>query len=130
MFWQNLKEAVMDKLHKDNVPRCLPATFEGYMLTSDRYLKDYVRKCALLAWRMVTQVPPLTLYFPVHDAYNEKFHTVAGYHPHFVSQTTDPAGANRNPPKEIACYLWPALHEGRKVLQKGVVLLKYKETGV
>ena len=127
---QDIKEAVKEKWRHDGNPKCLPATLYTYMLSDDRYLKNYVRKCALLAWRMVTQVPPLNLYFSVPDAYNEKCHTVAGYHPYFASQTTSPTGVSRHPSGEIACYLWPVLHEGRKVLQKGVVLLKYKTTGV
>ena len=76
---------------------------------------------------MVTQIPPLEIEFDTDKKYDGKLHKSRGYHPTMVAQPRPQHGSSINQEEDIACYLWPMLHDGQKVLNKGVVLLKLKD---
>ncbi|CAH3149202.1 unnamed protein product [Pocillopora meandrina] len=88
-------------------------------------LKDYIKACILLTWRMVVQVPPMQLEYKCTALKN--FHMKVGYH-------SSPEMCSRPPPNgqgaaddEIACYLWPALLDGGgRIIRRGEVLCKVK----
>lgn len=81
----------------------------------DPQILSYIEKCIKLTWRMVTQVPAMTLEY--QSKYLERdFHTVvthrAMYNTAFERQ-------------EIALYIWPGLRDGRgTVIRRGDVICK------
>lgn len=84
-------------------------------------LSDYIKACIRLAWRMVTQVPPLQLEYRSLD-FDKALHKLAR-----CQCNTDDQRVGEVLSENIACYLWPALLEGGgRIIFPGEVLCKYE----
>lgn len=85
----------------------------------DPQILSYIEKCIKLTWRMVTQVPAMTLEY--QSKYLERdSHTV-------VTHRSSPAMYNNTAfeKQEIALYVWPGLRDGRgTVIRRGEVICK------
>ena len=95
---------------KDNVRgKCRTGWLEGKSTLIDNLLNDFdgfTKKCITLAWRMVTQVPPLEIEYQ-SNKFNKKLHKKA----------TGQKG------EDIDYYVWPALLEpGGRVIQNAKVV--------
>ena len=81
------------------------------------HLDDYLKACIELTWRMVTQVPPLTLEYRTFT-YKRKSHKIVG--------SQDDAGDDRYQCHKVY-YLWPGLEDGGgRTIVKGEVALVEK----
>ena len=85
----------------------------------DPQILSYIEKCIKLTWRMVTQVPAMTLEY--QSKYLESdFHTVVT-HPSSHAMYNNTAFEKQ----EIALYIWPGLCDGRGiVIRRGDVICK------
>ncbi|XP_067033049.1 myosin heavy chain, clone 203-like isoform X4 [Acropora muricata] len=85
----------------------------------DPQILSYIEKCIKLTWRMVTQVPAMTLEY--QSKYLERdFHTV-------VTHRSSRAMYNNTAfeRQEIALYIWPGLRDGQgTVIRRGDVICK------
>jgi len=91
----------------------------------DSTVVTYIKECIRLAWRMVTQIPPMQLEYKSSCLQN--IHTKIGYHnsPYMLTKGMRPSGQDQG--EEIACYLWPGLLDGGgSLIRAGEVLCKIK----
>ncbi|XP_015748126.1 PREDICTED: uncharacterized protein LOC107327921 [Acropora digitifera] len=88
-------------------------------IITDPQIFSYIEKCIKLTWRMVTQVPAMTLEY--QSKYLESdLHTV-------VTHRSSHAMYNSTAfeKQEIALYIWPGLRDGRgTVIRRGDVICK------
>lgn len=90
-------------------------------LLRDAKMISYIKQCIRLAWRMVTQVPAMTIEY--QSSYLQNFHNRKGYHSSPYMKASGKASAG----EEIACYLWPGLFDGGgRLIHAGEVLCKTK----
>lgn len=92
----------------------------------DPKIVTYLKACMRLAWRMVTQIPPMQIEY--NSSYLQNIHTNIGYHnsPDVLTKKTGPSGQDQV--EEIACYLWPGLVDGGgRSIRAREVLCKIKE---
>ena len=86
----------------------------------------YISACIRLAWRMVTQIPPMQMEYK--SLHLQNVHTKIGYHnsPAMRTKVMGPSGQDHE--EEIACYLWPGLLDGGgRFIRAGEVLCKIKD---
>lgn len=86
----------------------------------------YIKKCIRLAWRMLTQTPPMQIEYKSLYLQNA-IHTKIGYHssPDMLTKETGPCGQDQR--EKIACYLRPGLLDGGGiVIRAAEVLCKIK----
>lgn len=80
-------------------------------------LDDYIKACNRMAWKLVTQLPPLQLEY-ISTKFNERMHRLTRLHNN--NESTEHRHS-----ESIVCYLWPALVErGGRVIFPGEVLCK------
>ena len=84
-------------------------------------LDSYIKASLRLAWRMITQLPPLRLEYQSPN-FDCRIHKMA-YH----YTTEREPGNEETSSEEIACYLWPGLFDGgARLIRPGEVLCKMK----
>lgn len=102
-------------------------------LLPDRYILHdsavvtYIKSCIRLAWRMLTQIPPMEIEYKSMYLQNA-IHTKIGYYnsPYMFTKETGPSGHGQG--EKIACYLWPGLLDGGgRVIRAAEVLCKIKD---
>ena len=96
-------------------------------ILQDPTVVTYIKACMRLAWRMVTQIPPMQIGY--NSSYRQNIHTKIGYHdsPGMLTKKTGPSGQDQE--EEIACYLWPGLADGGgRLIRAGEVLQDKRET--
>ena len=80
-------------------------------------LDDYIKACNRMAWKLVTQLPPLQLDYS-STKFNKRMHRLTRLHNN--NESTEHRHS-----ESIVCYLWPALVErGGRVIFPGEVLCK------
>lgn len=117
-----MKEIVLGRWNRylqEEETQLLPATHASRAQEVLTQLSDYIKACIRLAWRMVTQVPPLQLEYK-SLTFDKTLHKLAR-----CQCNTDDQRFGEVPGEDIACYLWPALLEGGgRVILPGEVLCK------
>lgn len=92
----------------------------------DSTVVSYIKECTRLAWRMLTQIPPMQIEYK--SLYLQNIHTKIGYHssPDMLTKETGPSGEDQT--EKIACYLRPGLLDGGgRVIRAAEVLCKIKD---
>ncbi|XP_078384751.1 uncharacterized protein LOC144667222, partial [Oculina patagonica] len=122
-FENVVKEIVWERwnkyLQEEKTP-LLPALSQD-VLTQ---LTDYIKACLRLAWRMVTQVPPLQLEYKAVK-FDKDIHKLTRFQCNTEYSSCDDQLFVQAPSENIACYLWPALLEaGGRIIFPGEVLCK------
>lgn len=120
-----MKEIVWERwnsyLQEETKTRFLPAVHVSQAEEVLTQLSDYIKACIRLAWRMVTQVPPLQLEYKSME-FDKAIHKLARF-----QYTTDDQRFSEALGNDIACYLWPALLEGGgRIIFPGEVLCKWE----
>ena len=117
-----MKEVVLERWNRylqEEKTQLLPAVHASRAQEVLTQLSDYIRACIRLAWRMVTQVPPLQLEYK-SSKFDKAVHKLAR-----CQCNTDDQRFGEVPGEDIACYLWPALLEGGgRIVFPGQVLCK------
>lgn len=93
----------------------------------DSAVVTYIKECIRLAWRMVTQLPPMQIEYKALYLQNA-IHTKIGYHnsPYMFTKETGPSGQDQR--EKIACYLRPGLLDGGgRVIRAAEVLCKIRD---
>jgi len=124
-FAKDVEGIIWEKWQKwyreEKMGRCSP----NYALLSDSLMNSYIHQCIRLAWRMVTQVPALTIEY--QSLYVQKIHKKIGYHSSSYMRASGKSSTRQNSGEEIACYLWPGLLDGSgRLIRAGQVLCKMK----
>jgi len=124
-LFQDVEGIIWEKWQKwyreEKMGRCSP----NYALLSDSLMNSYIHQCIRLAWRMVTQVPALTIEY--QSLYVQKIHKKIGYHSSSYMRASGKSSTRQNSGEEIACYLWPGLLDGSgRLIRAGQVLCKMK----
>lgn len=76
-----------------------------------RNLVSYINACIRLAWRMVTQVPPMKLEYKSMK-YDKLIHQKISRNRNLKQRPRTRSSAQQDQDEEIACYLWPGLQDG------------------
>ena len=90
-----------------------------------RELDTYISKCARLAWKMVTQTPPICIQTMGGNqiAFNAKLH---------VKCRVSPSAETEAGPLYVKSILWPAMYEegSERVISKGEVEFSDPDQGL
>lgn len=121
-----MKEVVLERWNRclqEERTQLLPAVQVSHAQEVLTQLTDYIKACIRLAWRMVTQVPPLQLEYKSLK-FDKAVHKLARF-----QCNTDDQRFGEAPGEDIACYLWPALLEGGgRIIFPGEVLCKLESS--
>jgi len=124
IIYQVVKEIVLerwDRYLQEEKTQLLPAVQVCHAQEMLTQLSDYIKACIRLAWRMVTQVPPLQLEYKSLK-FDKAVHKLARF-----QCNSDDQRFSEAPGENIACYLWPALLEGGgRIIFSGEVLCKWE----
>ena len=125
MIFQDVAQFVWSKWDAwQREDRHLQLSPNRYIL-HDSKVVTYIKACIRLAWRMLTQIPPMQIEYK--SLYLQNIHTKSGYHnsPDMFTKETGASGQDQG--EKIACYLWPGLLDGGgRVIRAGEVLCKIK----
>lgn len=74
-------------------------------------LAGYINASIRLAWRMVTQVPPMKLEYNIMK-YDKRIHKKISLKRNVKDRPRTRSSAQQDQDEEVTCYLWPGLQDG------------------
>ena len=124
-----MKETVLERWNEylqEERTQLLPTVHASRAQEVLTQLSGYIKACIRLAWKMVTQVPPLQLEYKCLK-FDKALHKLARFQCNADDQRFDQSFNVLAPGEgeDIVCYLWPALLEGGgRIIFPGEVFCK------